>query len=138
MHQKPPVAHNPPSVRKPFGRYSHGLEVALPGGGRMLTASGQLGLTVDDVIPEDIEAQAALCFDALKAILESAGMDFSHVVRLGGFVTDRAYFQTYMRVRDRYTSDPPPASTLLVISGFTRPEFKVEVELTAIDTRPLT
>jgi 2-iminobutanoate/2-iminopropanoate deaminase len=26
---------------------------------------------------------------------------------------------------------PPPASTLMIVSGFTRPEFKVEVEVIA-------
>ena len=127
------TAHNPRTVRAPFGRYSHGLETPLPGGGRMLVASGQLGLAVDDRVPDSVEDQATLCFEALKAILASARMDFSHVVRLGAFVTDRAFFADYMRVRDRYTADPPPASTLVVVSGFTRPEFKVEVELMAID-----
>jgi enamine deaminase RidA (YjgF/YER057c/UK114 family) len=34
-------------------------------------------------------------------------------------------------VRDRYTLDPKPVSTLIVIGGFTRPEFLVEVEVTA-------
>ena len=27
--------------------------------------------------------------------------------------------------------DPPPASTLMIVSGFARPEFKVEVEVIA-------
>ena len=34
----------------------------------------------------------------------------------------------YMEVRDRFVADPPPASTLMIVSGFTRPEFLVEVE----------
>jgi enamine deaminase RidA (YjgF/YER057c/UK114 family) len=37
----------------------------------------------------------------------------------------------YMAVRDRYVTQPPPASTLMIVSGFTRPEFKVEVEAIA-------
>ena len=37
----------------------------------------------------------------------------------------------YMAVRDRYMALPPPASTLMIVSGFTRPEFKVEVEAIA-------
>jgi enamine deaminase RidA (YjgF/YER057c/UK114 family) len=37
----------------------------------------------------------------------------------------------YMAVRDRYVTLPPPASTLMIVSGFTRPEFKVEVEAIA-------
>jgi enamine deaminase RidA (YjgF/YER057c/UK114 family) len=36
-----------------------------------------------------------------------------------------------MAVRDRYISDPPPASTLMIVSGFARPEFLVEVEAIA-------
>ena len=34
-------------------------------------------------------------------------------------------------VRDRYTQEPKPVSTLIIVSGFTRPEFLVEMELTA-------
>jgi enamine deaminase RidA (YjgF/YER057c/UK114 family) len=37
-----------------------------------------------------------------------------------------------MAVRDRVVGDPPPASTLMIVSGFTRPEFKVEVEVIAV------
>jgi enamine deaminase RidA (YjgF/YER057c/UK114 family) len=29
---------------------------------------------------------------------------------------------------------PPPASTLMIVSGFTQPEFKVEVEAIAATT----
>jgi enamine deaminase RidA (YjgF/YER057c/UK114 family) len=36
-----------------------------------------------------------------------------------------------MAVRDRLVADPPPASTLMVVSGVTRPEFKVEIEVIA-------
>ena len=122
--------HNPPNVRKPFGAYSHGL--SLPAAGRLLVTSGQLGIGVDDTIPSDIEAQAVLCFEAIKAILADAGMDFSDVVRLNGFVTRREDFPIYMAVRDRYTRDPHPVSTLIIVSGFTRAEFLVEVEATAL------
>ncbi|WP_159585691.1 RidA family protein [Chelativorans xinjiangense] len=123
-------AINPPTIRSPFGNYSHGL--LIPSGGRLLVTSGQLGIKPDDEIPEDIEAQAVLCFEAAKAILEEAGMTFADVIRIAGFVTNRDDFPTYMAVRDRYTSSPLPVSTLVIVSGFTRPEFKVEVEVTAL------
>ena len=120
---------NPPSVRPPFGNYSHALLV--PPGASLLVTSGQLGIDNTDYIPEDVEAQAVLCFEALKAILAEADMSFADVIRINGFVTSRDYFPTYMAVRDRYTADPLPVSTLVIVSGFTRPEFKVEVEITA-------
>ncbi|MBU2326760.1 MAG: RidA family protein [Alphaproteobacteria bacterium] len=120
---------NPPSVRRPFGHYNHGLLV--PPGASLLVTSGQLGIGPDDTIPPDVTAQAELCFEAVKAILEEADMTFADVIRVSGFVTRREDFPAYMAVRDRYTLDPKPVSTLLVVGGFTRPEFLVEVEVTA-------
>lgn len=120
---------NPPSVRRPFGHYNHGLLV--PAGASLLVTSGQLGIRPDDTVPEDVTSQAELCFDAIKAILEEAEMTFADIIRISGFVTKREDFAPYMAVRDRYTLDPKPVSTLIIVSGFTRAEFLVEVEVTA-------
>jgi enamine deaminase RidA (YjgF/YER057c/UK114 family) len=120
---------NPPSVRKPFGAYNHGLLV--PPGAALFVTSGQLGIAPDDTIPPDVTGQAELCFEAIKAILAEAGMSFADVIRISGFVTKREDFSAYMAVRDRYTAEPKPVSTLIVVGGFTRPEFLVEVEVTA-------
>ena len=122
-------ALTPKSVRPPFAAYSHAIEV--PAGHRLLFASGQLGITPDDRIPEDAGDQADLCFRAIGEILGSAAMTFRDIVRINAFVTDRAYLGPYMEVRDRYVASPPPASTLMVVSGFARPAFKVEVEIIA-------
>lgn len=122
--------HNPPSIRAPFSSYSHA--VSVDAGGRMLFGSGQLGVSPDDVIPDDIEAQADLCFRNIATLLADAGMDFGDVVRFNGFVTDRAYFPVYRMVRERYVTVEAYASTLVIVSGFTRPEFKIEVEVTAV------
>jgi enamine deaminase RidA (YjgF/YER057c/UK114 family) len=122
-------AFNPPSVRKPFGAYNHGLLV--PPGASLLVTSGQLGISVDESIPVDVTEQAELCFEAIGAILAEARMTFADVIRISGFVTKREDFAPYMAVRDRYTLEPKPVSTLLIVGGFTRPEFLVEVEVTA-------
>jgi len=119
----------PASIRAPLARYSHG--VLIPPGAELLVTSGQLGVAPDDKVPEDVEAQCVLCFENIKAILAEAGMGFTHVVRFNGFVTDRAYFPIYGAVRARYVHSDAFASTLVIVSGFTRPEFKVEVEVTA-------
>lgn len=120
---------NPPSVRRPFGNYNHGLLVSP--GASLLVTSGQLGIGLDDRIPPDVTSQADLCFRAINAILDEAGMSFADVIRIAGFVTTREDIPAYMAVRDRYTLDPKPVSTLLIVSGFTRAEFLVEVEITA-------
>ena len=48
-------------------------------------------------------------------------------------VAASAYLADYMRERDRFIAgiDPPPASTLMIVSGFARPDFKIEVEAIA-------
>jgi enamine deaminase RidA (YjgF/YER057c/UK114 family) len=119
----------PHRIRAPFGRYSHAVEVVNPQ--RWLFCSGQLGIAADGAIPDDVEGQAMLCFDAVAACLAEAGMSFADVVRINAYVTERADMAPYMAVRDRYVKAPPPASTLMIVSGFTRPEFKVEIEVVA-------
>ena len=119
----------PAAIRRPFARYSHAVEVQA--GARLLLTSGQLGISPDDAIPDSAEEQAALCFCAIAACLEEAGMGPGDIVRLNAYVTDRAHMAGYMAARDRFVADPPPASTLMIVSGFTRAEFKVEVEALA-------
>ena len=82
-------------------------------------------------MPENAQDQAVLCFEAIGACLAAAAMSFADVVRLNAYVTDRAHMGAYMAVRDRYVGATPPASTLIIVAGFTRPEFKVEVEALA-------
>ncbi|MGH6781902.1 MAG: RidA family protein [Sphingomonadaceae bacterium] len=120
---------NPPSIRAPFARYSHGVE--LPAGQRLVFCSGQLGIAADGSVPEDARAQADLCFANIAAILGEAGMTLADVVRVNAYVTDRAHMKPYMESRDAHVGTPPPASTLMIVSGFTLPEFKVEIEVVA-------
>jgi 2-iminobutanoate/2-iminopropanoate deaminase len=120
---------NPAHIRAPFGRYSHGIEV--PAGAKLVFCSGQLGLGPDETVPDTVEGQTERCFENIRAILGEAGLDLSNVIRINAYVTDRAHMRNYMTVRDRMVGDPLPASTLMIVSGFTRPEFLVEVEVVA-------
>ncbi|MCY4542025.1 MAG: RidA family protein [Rhodobacteraceae bacterium] len=125
---------NPAGIHPPFGNYSHG--VLLEDVQRILVASGQLGISRDREIPPDVAAQAEICFESADAILFEAGLDRSCVARIAGFLTHREHMGAYMAVRDRWIAGLPfpPASTLVIVRGFTRPEFKVEVEITACQT----
>jgi enamine deaminase RidA (YjgF/YER057c/UK114 family) len=120
----------PLDIRPPFGRYNHGIAVTRPE--TMVFCSGQLGVAPDDSVPATLEGQTALCFDNIAAILREAGLNLGDIVRLSAFVTRREDMAGYMAVRDRVIGDPPPASTLMIVAGFTRPEFLVEVEATAV------
>jgi enamine deaminase RidA (YjgF/YER057c/UK114 family) len=121
----------PPDIAPPFARYAHGVEV--PPGRRLVFTSGQLGLAGDGTIPDDAGAQADICLANIDAILRAAGAGREDVVRINAFVTDRAHMAGYMAARDRWLAGVSrlPASTLVIVSGFTRPEFKVEIEVVA-------
>jgi 2-iminobutanoate/2-iminopropanoate deaminase len=119
----------PKGIRPPFARYSYGVEI--PPGHRILVCSGQLGVAPDDNVPPTIEEQTHLCFKNIGAVLKGAGFTFADVVRINSFVVSREHLKGYMGVRDLYISDPAPASTLMIVSGFSRPEFLVEVEVLA-------
>lgn len=120
---------NPDTIAAPFGGYSHGIA----SGGLVLT-SGQLGLRADGHIPATVTEQAEICFENIRAILACDGLDFSHVLRFSAFVTAREHMADYMKVRDAMVSElaVKPASTLMIVSGFTRAEFLVEVEAAAL------
>lgn len=114
---------NPAAIQPPFAAYAHGVEARVR---HLVVTSGQLGIAPDGTIPETAEAQARLCFENIDAILAEAGVAREHIVRLNAYVTDMA---GYMAARDAYLANRPdkPASTLMIVSGFSRPEFLVEV-----------
>ena len=117
----------PDTIAPPFARYAHGVEI--PPGWRIVRTSGQLGVS-DGAIPDGSEAQAAICFANITAILDAAGMGPGDVFHLSAFVTDRSHMAGYMAARDAFVGQRAelPSSTLMIVSGFTRPEFVVEVE----------
>ncbi len=121
----------PPQIRAPFAHYSHGVEVTA--GARLLFVSGQLGIDPNDHIPDGAEAQARLCFGNIDAVLAEAGMTRADIIRFNAYVTARDHLPGYMRARDAFIAgiEPPPASTLMIVSGFAREEFVVEVEAIA-------
>lgn len=120
----------PDNVPAPFGNYSHGTEI--PSGWRTVRTSGQLGMRLDGTTPRDAAEQAMVCFEHIRAILAEAGMEPSDVAHVSAYVTDRTHFAGYMRARDAFMAGKRcPSSTLVIVSGFTRPEFKVEVEVIA-------
>jgi enamine deaminase RidA (YjgF/YER057c/UK114 family) len=124
-------ALTPPSIRPPFAAYAHGVEV--PPGLRWLCTSGQLGVRADDSLPDGAYAQAVQCLANCAAILAAAGMTPADVVRINAFVSDRAHMAGYRDARDEWLAGVTrlPASTLVIVTGFTRPEFLVEIEVTA-------
>lgn len=122
----------PDTLAPPFARYAHG--VAIDAGQRMVRTAGQLAMAKDGTIPEGAEAQTKLIFENIEAVLAEGGLGRNDVCHLFAFVTSRDHMAGYMRARDIWLSDVEklPASTLIIVGGFTREEFVVEIEATAV------
>lgn len=120
---------DPDGVPPPFGRYHH--VVAIEGATRLAFVSGQLGMSSDGAVPEDVASQTELAFANLDACLAAAGFSRAAIVRLNVYLTDAEYRRAYMAVRDRWVTDPPPASTLVIVKALALPACKVEIEAIA-------
>jgi enamine deaminase RidA (YjgF/YER057c/UK114 family) len=121
----------PPTIAPPLARYAHGVEVTGPC--RMIRTSGQLGVCPDGSVALTVQEQARFCFANILAILAEGDMGVANICHISAWLTDRADLPAYMAARDAFLAgiDGLPASTLLIVAGFSRPEFKVEVEVWA-------
>jgi len=109
--------------------YSHAAKFS----GQLVAVSGQVSLNErgELVGRGDFEAQAVQVFENLKKVLAAAGAGLKDVVRLGTFLADAKYLESYRAVRKRYLSEPYPASTG-VIAGLVNPDFLIEIDVLAL------
>ena len=119
---------NPAGVAPPRG-FTHVVKA-----GDVAYISGQVGRRPDGALAgSDIESQTDQVFLNLKAALASVGGRFGHMTKITVYLTHREDIPGFRAVRDRHlTGSSLPASTLVLISGLAEPEFRVEVEATAV------
>jgi enamine deaminase RidA (YjgF/YER057c/UK114 family) len=123
---------NPPTVVKPFSRYSQAVEA--PASCRWLHISGQVGATPDGAILKGFEAQAKQCWANIAAILAAGGMSVADLVKVNIFVTSADVVATSRKIRDEALKDAQPASTFLVVAALAHPDLVVEIEAVAAKT----
>ena len=122
------TALNPATVpTSPF--YSQGIESR--DASRLVFVSGQVGMTTDGTVLEGIEAQAAQSVANLNAVLGEAGLTPADLVKLTIYLTDGADVEPFMGAVGGTLPDPPPATTMLIVSGLASPELRVEIDAVA-------
>lgn len=121
--------HNPPVLGVPPS-YSNGIEVRA--GARTLYVAGQVGWDSSGTIEDGIAAQTRKAFANMRAVLQSAGMDFGNVVKTTIFLTDPDDYAEYARVRSSILGEVKPASTLVFVKQLVKPELLVEIEAIAV------
>ena len=120
---------NPPTVVKPFSRYSQAVEA--PANARWLHISGQVGATPDGTILKGFEAQTKQCWVNIIAILAADGMGVEDLVKVNIFVTGAEHVAASRAIRDAALKGAEPASTFLVVAALAHPDLVVEIEAIA-------
>ncbi len=102
--------------------------------GNTLYISGQTGGGLDGSPPVlgDPAAQARQACENVKDLLQEAGGDLSHVVKLTTYITHRAYREPVYTVIAEYFGPHAPASTGVIVDGLALAEFLVEIDATAV------
>lgn len=105
--------------------------------GNLVIVSGCQALDHDSVRVEtdDFKEQTRIVIDKIRIGMEETGGSLNNLVKTNVFLKDLKDRQRYREVERAYFEEHapelaknPPASTVMVISELTRPEFLVEVE----------
>lgn len=122
--------HNPTSICPPlFPTYSNGIETSP--NARWLHTAGLVGVDMEGKPGAGLERQAELIWKGLIAILESADMSVTDIVKMNAFVVQGQDASAYGAIRKRYLGDHKPASTMIYVPALVSPDFLLEVEVIA-------
>jgi 2-iminobutanoate/2-iminopropanoate deaminase len=94
---------------RPVARYSQAIRV-----GNTLYIQGLIALDPETgkMVEGDIKTQATRIFESIKAILDAAGMDLKHVVKVTVFLSNLDDYKNFNDVYNSYfQSDPAPVRT---------------------------
>lgn len=113
--------------------YSNGLVAE----GRLVFLSGQIGWDVNEVIQSDcIAEQTRQALLNTVAILDEAGAEVSHIVRMTWYITSRYEYMSEIKEIGKVWRDVMgkhyPTMSVVEVSALMESSAKVEIESTAV------
>ena len=95
--------------------------------------SGQIALTPsgEDLTTQSVDVQTKQAMTNLQAVLEAAGSDFDHVVKVNIFLIDMDDFAAVNAVYATYFASNPPARATVAVKSLPR-GARVEIDCTAV------
>ncbi len=103
--------------------------------GTMVFLRGQVSQDLDtreSLYHADPTRQTRKTMENIKMLLEEAGSDMSHICRIVVYLTDIRYREEVYLEMGSWLKGVFPCSTGLVVSSLARPEWLVEIEVTAV------
>jgi enamine deaminase RidA (YjgF/YER057c/UK114 family) len=107
-----------------------GFSRAVRSGDRVLV-SGTGPVRPDGSCDPDAGVQARRCLEIIGEALREAGSDLDQVVRTRMFIADAGDSEAVGAVHGEVFGEVRPAATMVVVSGFLDPRWKVEIEAEA-------
>ena len=111
----------------PIGPYSQAVSV-----GDLVFLSGQIPLdpATGELVDQDIEAATTRVLENIRAVLETEGLTFRHVVKTTVFMKDLSLFPRMNAVYATAFPDTPPARSTVQAAALPR-GVSVEIEVIA-------
>ncbi|MFM9105801.1 MAG: RidA family protein [Chloroflexota bacterium] len=103
--------------------------------GNMVFLRGQVGQDIDtreSVGIGDVAVQTEKAMANIDLLLREAGSDLSHICKIVIYLVDPRYRETVYRIVGRWLRGVHPVSTGLVVTALARPEWLVEIDVTAV------
>jgi urocanate hydratase len=103
--------------------------------GTMVFLRGQIGQdleTRESVGIGDAAAQAEQAMQNIAMLLKEAGGSVEHICKVTIYITDPRYREQVYRVIGKHLKGVFPVSTGLVVTALARPEWLVEIDVTAV------
>ena len=104
-------------------------------GGRTVWMRGQCPQSLDDarnVESHDPAEQTHKVMQNIRQLIEEAGGDMSHLVKLVVYITDVRHREAVYRTMGTCIKGVYPVSTGLVVQALARPDWLVEIDATAV------
>lgn len=100
--------------------------------GNFLFTAGQIGLdpSTGKLVEGGIEAQSLRVMENLKAVLNAAGLDFSHVIKSTVYLADIHDFKVFNGIYGEYFLSEPPARSAFQVAALPL-GAEVEIEMVA-------
>ena len=119
----------------PEQKLDNDLAQAVVARGTMVFVRGQVSQDLDtreNVAVGDPEGQARMAMQNVKTLLEESGSDLSHICRITIYLTDIRFREAIYVEMGKWLKGVHYCSTGLVVTALARPEWLVEIEVTAV------
>ena len=102
--------------------------------GPHVNVGGTAAINADgsNVAADDVRAQAVRIWEIIAEALEAAGASLHDIVRTRTMLVDRSDFEVVSAARRQVLAGTMPTDTIVEVSGFIDPAWRLEIEVDAI------